>query len=142
MIVVGGVYYMLPSWRDLPSQSTLEDASASILLSPVNVAAKIGTKMGDGFMSAMGYEYTPEELKMTRQQLLAQANVPNTPANAAQTLYEILAALGQLEQLREARIALLGGTDVEWNASVFAAYYPMYSQRLQDAINAYVNSSL
>ena len=44
IVVVGGIYYMLPSWTDLPSQSDIEDASASILLSPINVAAKIGSK--------------------------------------------------------------------------------------------------
>ncbi len=140
IVVVGGVYYLLPKWH-VPSQATTEDTVADILTAPINIAAKVGTRLGDGFMAAAGYEYTPEQLKMTREQLFAEANNPGSPANGAQQLYEIMAVPGKLEQLRQARIDLLGGNDVQWNASVAAAYYPMYSQRLHDAINLYVSAN-
>jgi hypothetical protein len=141
VVLIGGVYYMLPSWQSLPGQSDLEDLAAGIATAPLNVAAKIGTNLGDSFMSAMGYEYSPEQLRITRERLFAEVNIPNTPANAAQIFYEIMLAPGRMEQLRKARIDILGGTDVEWNKAVNTAYYPMFEQRLPNAINAYMASN-
>jgi hypothetical protein len=141
VVIIGGVYHMLPAWGSLPSQSDLENFTAGVATAPLNIAAKIGTNLGDSFMSAMGYEYSPEQLRITREQLFAEVNIPNTPANAAQTFYEIMLSPGRLEQLRKARIDILGGTDVQWNKAVSTAYYPMYSQRLPDAINAYMASN-
>ena len=79
---------------------------------------------------------------MTREQLFAEANIPDTPANAAQRFYEIMAAPGNLQQLRQLRTSLLGGTDVNWNKSVLAAYYSMYGQRLQNEITIYVSNNI
>ena len=141
LVLIGGTYYMLLSWSTLPSQSDLEDFTAGIATAPLNIAAKIGTNIGDSFMSAMGYEYSPEQLRITKQQLFAEANIPDTRANAAQIFHEIMLAPGRIEQLRKARIDILGGTDVEWNKAVNAAYYPMYEQRLPDAINSYMASN-
>jgi hypothetical protein len=140
IVLIAGVYYILPTWKDIPDQSTVEEKFAQYGTAPVNIAAGIGSKIGANIMMAAGYTYTASQLEELRPQLFARANVPNTPENAAQQLYEIMMKPGQLVQLQKARINLLGTTNSEWNVSVSTVYYPMYSKRLEDSMLDYISN--
>jgi hypothetical protein len=139
IVLIGGIYYILPTWNALPDQSTVEDKFAQYGTAPVNIAGGIGSKLGENIMKAAGWTYTATELQKLRPQLFSRANVPNTPENAAQQLYEIMMKPGQLVQLQKARVNLLGTTNSEWNQSVSTVFYPMYSKRLEDSMLVYIS---
>lgn len=139
-VLIGGVYYLVPSWSALPEQSEVEESLANYASLPINIAARMGSNLGSGIMKASGYTFTATELQQVRPALFAQANIPNTPANTAQTLHEIMASPGQLQKLNTTRTNSLG-TNSEWNLAVSAAFYPMYGIQLEDAIMAYVSAS-
>jgi hypothetical protein len=138
LVLVGGIYYSLPTWRQMPSRDTVEETLASIATAPITVAGRIGSNLGTSVMKAAGYTYTASELEQLRPKLFALANVPHTPENAAQQLYEIMMSPGQSEQLTRLRTHLLGRSDTEWNRSVADAYFPMYKKSLEDAILLYM----
>jgi hypothetical protein len=139
IVIIAGVYYILPSWNNIPDQNTVEQKFAQYGTAPLNIAAGIGSKIGANIMMAAGYTYTASQLEELRPQLFARANVPNSPENAAQQLYEIMLLPGNLVQLQKARINLLGTTNGEWNQSVSTVYYPMYSKRLEDSMLVYIS---
>ena len=138
LVFVGGIYYALPSWRALPDQATVEDTLSQYATAPINVAAGIGSRLGGSVMKAAGYTFTASELQELRPKLFAQAAIPNTPENAAQKLYEIMQRPGSIEQLKRERINVLGTANSDWNAAVAAAFYPMYRNRLEDAMHSYM----
>jgi hypothetical protein len=140
IVLIGGIYYVLPNWNALPDQSTVEDKFAQYGTAPVNIAGGIGSKLGANIMKAAGWTYTASELQELRPKLFSKANVPNTPENAAQQLYEIMIQPGNLIQLQKARVNLLGTSNSDWNTSVGVVYYPMYGKRLEDSLLSYVSN--
>jgi hypothetical protein len=144
ILLIGSVYYLTPSWESIgavipqfqplssyvPSMDTVEDTVASIVTLPVNVAARVGSKFGASIMKASGWTYTASELAELRPSLFAEANIPNTPANAAQRIYELMAEPGQLEQLEKTVVDLIG-PDGDWNRAVVTAYFAMYGTSIQ-----------
>jgi hypothetical protein len=142
IVIVGGVYYLLPGFNGLPDQSTVEDKVSQYAIAPINIAGGIGSKLGKNIMNAAGYTYTAYELEQLRPKLFGQANVWGTPENAAQILHEIMLQRGQIQQLNKARVDLIGTSKSDWNIAVANAYYPMYSQKLEVAILSYISKQI
>ena len=136
VVLVGGVYMMLPNWENVSGDAT-EDVVTSILVAPINIAGKFGSRLGAGIMKAAGYTYTAAELKELQPILLANATIPGTPENAAKQLYEMMQVPGQKEQFMELQVNLLG-SDAEWNVLVANSYLPMYYADLHDSIRNYM----
>jgi hypothetical protein len=136
-ILVGGVYLMLPKWGDLPTGDQAEDVAARILLSPINIAGKLGNLVGSNIMYGLGYEYTAADLERIRPTLYANSTIPGTPENAAKRLHNVMQVDGQQEQLQQLQIDLLG-SDTEWNATVARVYFPMFGVQLYITMDAYM----
>jgi hypothetical protein len=150
IVLIGGIYYLTPSWQSIgsvlptfqpissyiPSMDQIEEAIARLATSPVNIAARAGSQLGDSIMKASGYTYTASELQNLRKILFAEAKIPNTPANASQRLYEVMVQPGQTEQLERMLVDLIG-IDIDWNIAVSAAYFVMYESKLDDDVLIY-----
>ena len=138
VVLVGGVYLLLPSWSDLPSGDQAENTFARILVSPLNIAGKVGSSIGSNIMYAAGFEFTAADLERIRPELYARSTIPGTPENAAKRLHDIMQLPGQKEQLTQLQTELLG-SDAEWNAQVAAVFYPMFSVKLNIAMDTYMS---
>ena len=63
LVLIGGVYYLLPNWADVDG-GAVEDDVVSLLTSPFRVAVKLGGRLGGDFMkSVFGFTYTAGELQ-------------------------------------------------------------------------------
>ena len=138
IVVVGGIYMMIPSWKDVPSTENVIEKTADVTIAAtISLPATIGTKLGTLIMKkGFGFEYTAEELAMTRQQLFADISNPHSAAAAAQRLHKWLQIPGKLELVTTEMLNVLG-TDVDWAKSVMAAYFPMYYTHLHTDMQQY-----
>jgi hypothetical protein len=131
IVLIGGIYYIVPTY----DQNWVNTTVADLLFAPIAVAAQLGSNIGNGIMEASGYQ--SEE---SRRNLFAQANVPLTPENAAQSLNEIMLSHGRVEELTSTRHSLLGQqNNIEWNTRVAHVYWLMYNERIDVAFTNYMS---
>jgi hypothetical protein len=88
-------------------------------------------------MYSLGYEFSASDLQRVRPLMHANSTIPGTPEHAAKRLHDVMQVDGQQTQLKQLKIELLG-SDAKWNAAVAKVYFPMFSVKLYESMDAYM----
>jgi hypothetical protein len=111
---------------------------ATLITMPFFVAGQAGVQLGAGMLGAVGYESSANQ-KASRDERIAQSQLPGTPEYAAKILYALMQMPGNQEQLQATQITILGSGNVDWNVAVNEVYSLMFREQLDYSIVNYMS---
>jgi hypothetical protein len=134
-VTIGGiVYYNIPTWN----QHTMTSTLANLITMPFFVAGQASVKLGQGMLGAVGYQSSATQ-KASRDERIAQSQIPGTPEYSAKILYALMQMPGAQDQLQATQITILGSGNVDWNQAVNEVYSVMFGEKLEYAIVNYMS---
>ena len=103
-VTIGGVvYYNIHTW----DQQAVTTSLGKLVTMPFVIAAKAGVQISQGMLGAVGYESSATQ-KASRDERIAQSQIPGTPEYAAKILYALMRMPGNQEQLQATQITIFG----------------------------------
>jgi hypothetical protein len=111
---------------------------ANLITMPFFVAGQASVQLTEGMLGAVGYQSSATQ-KASRDERIAQSQIPGTPEYSAKILYALMQMPGAQTQLEAARISILGSGNVDWNVAVNEVYALMFREQLDFAIVNYLS---
>jgi hypothetical protein len=135
-VAIGGIiYYNIPTW----DQKVMTTSLANLITMPFFVAGQASVQLGEGMLGAVGFQSSATQ-KASRDERIAQSQIPGTPEYAAKILYALMQMPGNQEQLQATQITILGSGNVDWNQAVGEVYAVMFREKLDYAIVNYMST--
>jgi hypothetical protein len=134
-VAIGGIiYYNIPKW----DQQSMTTSLANLITMPFFVAGQASVKLGEGMLGAVGFQSSATQ-KASRDERIAQSQIPGTPEYSAKILYALMQMPGAQDQLQATQITILGSGNVDWNQAVNEVYLVMFGEKLDFAIVNYMS---
>jgi hypothetical protein len=135
-VTIGGiVYFNIPKW----DQESMTTSLANLITMPFFVAGQASVKLGEGMLGAVGFQSSATQ-KASRDERIAQSQIPGTPEYSGKLLYALMQIPGAHTQLEAARISILGSGNVDWNVAVNEVYLVMFGEKLDYSIVNYMST--
>jgi hypothetical protein len=95
-VTIGGVvYYNIPTWN----QQAMTTSLATLVTMPFFIVGQASVQLTEGMLGAVGYESSAAQ-KASRDERIAQSQIPETPEYSAKILYDLMQVPGNKEQLK------------------------------------------